>query len=75
MVAHINEEMKEGPSRIMILTYMTIFSLIKPNLYYWFIDSAASTHVCGNQDLFETIEDILPITIETASGNTFKVNK
>jgi transposase InsO family protein len=75
MMAHISDAIKEDPSKIIISTNMSAFSSIEPNLHYWFIDSAASSHICGNLDLFETIDDIPPITIETASGDAFRATK
>jgi Pol polyprotein, beta-barrel domain len=41
------------------------------NSYTWFIDSAASSHLSGNLDLFTLMHEIAPVTIETASGDSF----
>ena len=54
---------------------MFIFSSAEPDSHYWFMDSAALSHICGDRNLFDEIEDTPPITIEIASRDTFKANK
>ena len=75
MMAHISNVEERDPAKIILSMNTSVFSSIEPDSHYWFVDSAASSHVCGSRDLFESIEDIPPITIETASGDTFKANK
>ena len=42
---------------------------------YWLIDSAATSHPSADISLFHTIEQIDPITIETASGESLTANQ
>ena len=52
---------------------------ILPNVcdknWLWFINSAATSHICENYDLSEKIHEVSPISIEMASGKSFKTNK
>jgi Pol polyprotein, beta-barrel domain len=75
MMAHISNATEEDPAKITISTNMSTLLSFEPNSHYWFIDSAATSHICGNINLFQTIEDISPIVIETASGDVFEANK
>ena len=75
MMARIQEAGEEELPKIVLSMNMSAFSSIEPNSHYWFIDSAATSHICGDIDLFEKISDIPPINIETASGDAFKATK
>ena len=46
-----------------------------PDLTEWCLDSGATTHLCNNISAFSSIEAIEPITVDTASGKQFQVNK
>ena len=48
--------------------------LINQGAHTWLIDSAATSHLSGDISLFHTIEQIDPVTIETASGESFTAN-
>ena len=41
----------------------------------WLIDSAASSHISGNKDLFHSMHSIPPIKINIANGESFTVNQ
>ena len=41
----------------------------------WLIDSAATSHICRNHDLFKKLHQVPPISIKTTSGKSFKANK
>ena len=43
--------------------------------HIWLLDSAASSHLCRNHDLFVSIQSVLPILIETANGKSFTASK
>ena len=43
--------------------------------HIWLINSATSSHLSGDLSLFHTIERIDPITIETASEESFTANQ
>jgi Reverse transcriptase (RNA-dependent DNA polymerase)/gag-polypeptide of LTR copia-type/Pol polyprotein, beta-barrel domain len=75
MMAHISNVTEGEPAKIILSTNTSTFSSIEPNSHYWFVDSAATNNICGNINIFESIEDISPIIIETASGDAFEANK
>ena len=52
----------------------TTVPLINRGAHTWLIDSAATSHLSGDISLFHTIERIGPVTIETASGESFTAN-
>ena len=41
----------------------------------WLIDSAASSHISGNKDLFHSMHLIPPIKIDIANGESFTANQ
>ena len=41
----------------------------------WLIDSAASSHISGNKDLFHSMHSIPPIKIDKANGESFTANQ
>ena len=45
------------------------------NSYLWLIDSAASSQISGNKDLFHSMHSIPPIKIDIANGESFTVNQ
>lgn len=78
MMAYIMEvAVKKEPKQPKVLLSMNTppLSSIEGGTHFWFIDSAASSHICGNQDLFESMYVVPTITIETASGKSFTANK
>ena len=52
-----------------------ILPSIESNAHIWLVDSAASSHVCGNANLFEQLHMVPAIFIETASGDSCIANK
>ena len=49
--------------------------LINRGPHTWLIDSATTSHLSGDISLFHTIERINPVTIKTASGESFTANQ
>ena len=58
-----------------ISSHLSSLSEIENGSHLWLIDSAASSHLSGNKSMFLTMEDIAPIQIECASGDTFTANQ
>ena len=78
MMAYITEvAVEKQPKRPKVLVSMNTppLSSIEGGTHFWFMDSAASSHICGNEDLFESMHVVPTITIETASGKSFTANK
>ena len=71
MMAKITEIFDEQDNRVVVNTTTQSLSLIKLSTHNWLVDSAATSHLCGNVDLFECLYPIHPITIETSSGDVF----
>ena len=62
-------------SKVTQSTQISALSMIENNAHIWLINSAASSHISGNIDLFSNLHSVTPITIETASGEAFTVNQ
>lgn len=75
MVASIHEVPSEPPLRAPIFTHTSTFCLNETDSHTWLIESATSSHLSGKQELFTSLHDIPPVTIETASSNTFTANQ
>ena len=78
--AHLAEETKGFimiASTIMppITEHISIAMTQNPQNHTWLIDSAASSHLSGNNSLFLDMKDTPPVTILTASGDTFIANQ
>ena len=73
MMAKIDEPSIEP--NITILTDHAALSSSEDKAHLWLVDSAASSHLSGNRSLFISMYDIKPITIETASGESFTANQ
>ena len=61
-----------------IIPIQSLISSISPlhnNAHTWLIDSAASSHISGNLPLFFDMVTIAPVTIQTASGDSFMANQ
>ena len=74
MVATIGDPIPDTPPRAVTVALTTPLVPPHDNLHVWLIDSAASSHLSGNIELFESIQDISPVTIQTASGESFTAN-
>jgi hypothetical protein len=74
MMARITE-VPEETQMIILSTVTTALSTIENKSHIWLIDSAASSHLCGNVDLFDSLRTVIPISIETASGEAFTANQ
>src|SRR3977135_125677 len=46
-------------------------SAVHDQSHIWLVDSAASSHLCGDIQLFDNLYSIPPLSIETASGDSF----
>ena len=55
------------------LVYTT--STLHDDTHTWLIDSAASNHISGNLSLFSNMTKVAPITIQTASGDSFTADQ
>jgi Pol polyprotein, beta-barrel domain len=62
-------------SAIVISTDTSAFSSFDSDSHFWLVDSAASSHICGDIHLFESIHVITPVTIKIPGGKTFMANK
>ena len=69
MMAKIDELPNEP--KVTILTDHVALSSPEDKAHLWLVDSAASSHLSGNQSLFISLYNIDPITIETASSKSF----
>jgi len=75
MVASITESYNEPMSTITLNATTTALAFSEDDRHNWLIDSGATSHLCRNIDLFESIYDIQTVTIETASGDAFTANQ
>ena len=69
MMAVITEVPNDMNTRVMLSTNTS--TMTDATSHYWLIDSAATSHLCGNIGLFRSIHSIPPLDIETASGDSF----
>jgi gag-polypeptide of LTR copia-type/Pol polyprotein, beta-barrel domain len=79
-MAHISEvhtsEIEEtNSSKVIISANTSAFSSFENDPHIWFIDSAASSHLCGDKSLFSSIYTVPSLTIKIVSGNTFVANQ
>jgi Pol polyprotein, beta-barrel domain len=65
----------EAGSKVVVSANTSAFSSMEEDSHFWFIDSAVSSHICGNKSLFESMHEVPMITIETASGESFTADK
>ena len=70
MMAVITEISNDLTPKVMLSTRTSAMVSMETD-HYWLLDSAATSHLCGNIDLFEHMYNVSPITIETASGESF----
>jgi Pol polyprotein, beta-barrel domain/GAG-pre-integrase domain len=75
MMANITEIAESESTKITLSTYTSALSAIQDRAHMWLIDSAASSHICGDLDLFEEIHSISSISVKTASGDSFIANQ
>ena len=60
---------------IPIRSPLSVSSPIHNDTHTWLVDSAASSHISGNLLLFSDIHEIPPVTIQTASGESFTADQ
>ncbi|KAF8500058.1 hypothetical protein JB92DRAFT_912346 [Gautieria morchelliformis] len=75
MMARITEVIDPEPNTIVLSTNPSALSAIHDRTHVWLVDSAASSHLCGNIDLFHELHTIPDISVDTASGDTFKADQ
>ena len=76
MMAHIEDEEPEIlQSKVTVSTNTSAFSSGEMQSHLWFVDSAVSSHICGDMNLFQSLYVVPPIIIETASGESFTSNQ
>ena len=74
------EKIDELPSEncednILIANKISALSSIEDKTHIWLIDLGASSHLCGNIELFSSIVDIPPVSILSANGESFLANQ
>jgi Pol polyprotein, beta-barrel domain len=79
-MAHISEVHTSGSEetispKVVVPTNTPAFSSFENNPHTWFIDSAASSHLCEDKSLFKSIYKVPSLMIETASGDAFVANQ
>ena len=62
-------------SKVTLSTQISALSTIENNAHTWLVNSATSSHILGNIDLFSNLHSVTPITIKTASGEAFTANQ
>lgn len=75
MMAQISEVADDVENNITTATSTLALSAVHDKSHLWLVDSAASSHICSNIDLFEEIHSMPTISIETASRDAFKANQ
>jgi Pol polyprotein, beta-barrel domain len=75
MMVKITEIVEPESTKITLSTHTSALSAIQDRAHMWLIDSAATSHICGELDLFEEIHPISSISVETASGDSFIANQ
>ena len=73
MMAKITEVIER--EKVSLSTPTPVLPSIESNAYIWLVDSAASSHFCGNTNLFEQLYTVLAIFINIASRDSFVTNK
>ena len=75
MVATIHELLLDSTPRVSIAMHISTLTPPMLDSHVWLIDLAASSHLSRNLELFQSLNDIPPVTIETASGDSFTANQ
>jgi Pol polyprotein, beta-barrel domain len=75
MVAKISEVKITPADTIILSAGSTEPSIYEEDRIIWLIDSAASSHISGNKDLFHPMHNIAPVKINIANGESFSVNQ
>ena len=61
------EVMHDSDSKVILSTEISALSTIYDKAHTWLLDSATSSHIYGNFDLFENLHSVAPVSIETSS--------
>ena len=76
MMAKINElPLENCEDNILIANKISALSSIEDKTHIWLLDSGASSHLCGNIELFSSIMDIPPVSILSVNGESFLANQ
>jgi Pol polyprotein, beta-barrel domain len=75
MVVKISEAEITPVDTIILSAGSTMSSSIEEDRVIWLIDSAASSHISGNKELFHSMHDIAPVKIDIVSGEYFTANQ
>ena len=66
---------KEIDEKTILSNRSSSISKVEDNTHIWLVDSAASSHLSGNINLFNSIYFIPPVSIHTANGDSFTANQ
>ena len=76
MMAKIDELPSENcKDNILIVNKISALSSIEDKMHIWLLDSGASSHLCGNIELFSSIMDSPPVSILLVNRESFLVNQ
>ena len=71
MMARIMEATHDNDSKVTLSTEISALSTIHNKVHTWLLDSATSSHISRNFDLFKSLHSVTPVSIETLSGEAF----
>jgi Pol polyprotein, beta-barrel domain len=74
-IASISEAEITPVDTIILSAGSTMPSSVEEDRIIWLIDSAASSHISGNKNLFHSMHDIVPVRIGIANGESFTANQ
>ena len=63
--------MHDNDSKVILSTEISALSTIHNKAHTWLLDSATSSHISRNFDLFENLHSVAPVSIEISSGDAF----
>ena len=63
MVVTVHEPPPEVPPKALISAHTSTFGSNETDTHTWLIDSAASSHLSGKEELFTSLQNISPMTI------------
>ena len=70
MMAYIEDEEPETlQSKVTVSTNTSAFSSGEMQSHLWFVDSVASSHICRDMNLFQSLYVVPPIIIESFTSN------
>jgi Pol polyprotein, beta-barrel domain len=75
MVTSISETEISPVNTIILSAGSTTPSSVEEDRIIWLIDSAASSHISGNKNLFHSMHNIVPVRIDIANSESFTTNQ